>query len=217
MEDHVAELSSFLSTHTRLDVQSVALTSILGLTGTADGCKALMANDTILTRLLDLIVYSAELSRDALLVILNLSANEQAASQLNSDHLLVISRFCEMLTNPKHSANMNQIVMVLSNLTRQEKGSQILTETINDTNHSITLNKLIDLFDKTRSTSLEYLATVFSNLTQVSAARLLFLDKNQAHVSRLVPYTQHRESLIRRGGIIGCLRNLSFEVGWLAN
>jgi superfamily I DNA/RNA helicase len=212
MDGQLTELSEFLSLDQRIDVKASALDYVLGFTGNDEGCQLIMSNATFVNKLLDLTTDRESLiSRDAFLALLNLSANDESATKLNQ--LNVISQFLQMLTQPSHSSHIKQLSMLISNLTRQTIGTLILINSLTSSDHSVNLTHLIDMFDKTADNdTVDYLAPVFSNITQDSKARQMFLDQRHTHVPRLMSYVGH-QSLVRRGGTIGCLRNLTFEVG----
>ncbi|KAI1901591.1 hypothetical protein AGOR_G00035980 [Albula goreensis] len=72
------------------------------------------------------------------------------------------------------------------------------------------------------------ISTILSNLSRhektckevfrLPEARNFILDKERCVVQRLLPYTQYDDSTIRRGGVVGTLRNCCFDYahhGWL--
>ncbi|XP_015445705.1 protein HGH1 homolog [Pteropus alecto] len=58
---------------------------------------------------------------------------------------------------------------------------------------------------------LHYLGPLLSNLSQRPAARAFLLDPDRCVVQRLLPLTQYPDSTVRRGGVVGTLRNCCFE------
>ena len=212
--EHLEELLTFLRPDARTDVKIAALDFLLGLTGSEEGrMMVTQQGDAIYPLLLDLITDKVHvISRDALLALLNLSAFETAAdSQVK---LGVIPKLLELIVEPS-SQHADTACMLLSNLTRQESGAQALTEILMAEGKPDIL-QLVDIFnqrDYNKHAQFHYLATVFSNLTQISSARQMFLDRSMALVLRLLPFVQFQESLIRRGGVAALLRNLCFEVG----
>uniref|UniRef100_M3Y6R9 Protein HGH1 homolog n=1 Tax=Mustela putorius furo TaxID=9669 RepID=M3Y6R9_MUSPF len=58
---------------------------------------------------------------------------------------------------------------------------------------------------------LHYLGPVLSNLSQRPAARAFLLDRERCVVQRLLPLAQFPDSSVRRGGVVGTLRNCCFE------
>ena len=214
MADHLAELLGFLRPEARSDVKITALGNLLGLTGTVEGRKLVSQRGDVVYRLLLDLGSDAEeaVSRDALRALLNLSAYETAAESLVK--LGFVPKLLELITNPSHR-HADKSCMLLSNLTRLPSGAQSMTETLKT--GQPTLDKLIEIFNQSaynRNAQLHYLATVFSNVSQLPAARQLFLDQTKSFITRLLPFVQYQGSVVRRGGIIGLIRNLCFEVGW---
>lgn len=214
--EHLAELLGFLRPEARSDVKIAALGNLLGLTGTVDGRKLVSQQGDVVYRLL-LALGSDDveeaISRDALLALLNLSAYETAAESLVK--LGFVPKLLQLITNPSHR-HADKSCMLLSNLTRLPAGAQSMIETLKT--GEPTLDQLVEIFnqsDYNKNAQLHYLATVFSNVSQLPAARQLFLDQTKPFVIRLLSFVQYQTSVVRRGGIIGLIRNLCFEVGWL--
>ena len=213
MAGRLDELFSFLSLNTRLDLKSTALEYVLGMTGSEEGRSFVKNNQEVMRLLLELTTDEQPLiSRDAHLALLNLSAVDELAEHLID--LEVIPRFLEFLVDSKWT-HADMICMILSNLTRQGKGADAFVKAVT-TDGKPSLFQLIDVFDRTgynKDANFHYLGAVFSNVTQTPAARILLLDRSRCIVPRLLPYTQFQGSVIRRGGVVGLLRNLCFEVG----
>jgi len=58
---------------------------------------------------------------------------------------------------------------------------------------------------------LHYLAPFISNLSQLPETRALMLARDAVIITRLLAFTDYKASHIRRGGIIGALRNCCFD------
>ena len=227
MSAELQELLSFLSLNSRLDLKSTALTYILGLTGSEDGRALIKSNVAIVKLLVEMTTdVQPAIAKDSNLVLLNLSSSKDVAEIMLA--LNIIPKLLSLLVNPDY-AHSDAVCMTLSNLTQSEKGSELFVAAVMSSEHAQreelisvatpdvpTLYQLVDIFDRkgfNKNANFHYLATVFLNITQVSVARQLFLDQKKCILPRLVPYTQFYDSEIRRGGIVGLLRNLCFEVG----
>lgn len=229
MTEELHELLSFMSLNSRLDLKSTALTYILGLTGSEGGRSLIKSNPSVVKLLLELTSDAQPvIAKDANLVLLNLSSSEDVAEMMLD--LDTIPKLLLLLVDPKYP-HSDAVCMTLSNLTQSEKGSGLFA-TVMSSEHAHTtepsaaapatmsgvptLYQLVDIFDRkgfNKHANFHYLATVFLNITQVSVARQLFLDRKKCILPRLFPYTQFYDSEIRRGGVVGLLRNLCFEVG----
>lgn len=155
------------------------------------------------------------ISKDASLCLVNISANEKGATTLvNVD----VNEHCPPLQVPpenivkqclnqifnKDSKIADQCCMVLSNLTRPTHLIEKIIDVIEKSDK--TFDELIDIFTKkeyNKSAKLHYLGPVLSNLSQSSRVRKYILDKDKCVVQRLLPFTEYKESLVRRGGIVG--------------
>lgn len=99
--------------------------------------------------------------------------------------------------------------MILSNISRPESLVNnvwtICEEKIDD---------LVSAFVRTdynkKNCHLNYLGSIFSNLTQVSHCRDLFC-RTREMLSRLLPFIQYENSLVRKGSIVGVLKNICFD------
>ena len=58
---------------------------------------------------------------------------------------------------------------------------------------------------------LHYLGPFLSNLSQLASIRKSILDRDGCVVQRLLTFTEYRASKVRRGGIMGTLRNCCFD------
>lgn len=99
--------------------------------------------------------------------------------------------------------------MILSNVSRPER---LVNDVYNKCEGKIT--DLISAFDRTdfnkKKCHLNYLGSIFSNLTQVSQCRDL-LCRTPEMLSRLLPFIQYENSIVRKGGIVGVLKNICFD------
>ena len=105
---------------------------------------------------------------------------------------------------------------ILSNISRFEGCAAKLIRKIIDNKETVGFDRLIQVFcreDYNKNAKLHYLGPLLSNLTQIKEARLALLDKKHYVIQRLLPYTEYAESLVRRGGIVGALKNCCFETG----
>lgn len=77
------------------------------------------------------------------------------------------------------------------------------------------LERLVAIFTKIgfnkKQQNLNYLAAVFSNLSQTPTFRSLVAKSETRLLPRLLPFIHHETSLIRRGGIAGLLKNICFD------
>lgn len=218
MADQIQEFLSFLTQDSRVDLKSASLQYVLGLTGSVEGRELIRSNPSLLKCLFDLLMDKhLVISSDAHLCLLNLSSAEDISELILS--LDVFPKLLELVADPKWN-QADKVCMILSNLTRTEKGAEMFLKTITDSqpvsSDAPRLHQLVDIFghkDFNKAANFHYLATLFLNISQIPSARQLFLNHKLCIVPRLLPYTQFAGSPIRRGGVVGLLRNLCFEVG----
>lgn len=166
---------------------------------------------------------NSTISKDAALILVNISASEKGAEKLieltpkTSFPLLeppknILEPVLNFITDPE-SHIADPCCMILSNLTRPRVLIDKMVEKILES--SVSLDKLVFIFTKNeynkKGAKLHYLGPVFSNLSQSVAVRKYLLDKKKCVIQRLLPFTEYQDSAVRRGGIVGTLRNCCFE------
>lgn len=212
MDSPIEELHQFLAPSARLDVRSTALDYVLGLTGSTEGTVLLRKHAGILQRLVELVT-DPLLSRDAHLALLNTSADAELAGVLIK--LDVVPLVLKLVVDPGWK-EADKLCMLLSNLTRSEDGAVAVLRALTSDEVDVSLYQLVDIFGRikyNKNANFHYLATVFSNITLLSTVRKLFLDQQKCIIPRLLPFTKSEVPVVRRGGVVGLLRNLCFEVG----
>ncbi|KAF3690254.1 Protein HGH1 -like protein [Channa argus] len=209
-DTEAAELLSFLTPGTRPDVKSQATEYILGLSGHRDGCRFLRSKPDLLIALFVLTSDSSvAIVKDCYHILINLSADETLHQVLVTD-VKVLPALLKKLTDPDYLFS-DQICTILSNLSRHEKTCKTVFRVLQE---EVGLAKLVEIFcteGYNKKAKLHYLGPLLSNLTQVQEARNYILDKERCVVQRLLPFTQYQASAVRRGGVIGTLRNCCFD------
>lgn len=100
---------------------------------------------------------------------------------------------------------------MLSNISRVES---IAHDILNELNPKDIL-KMVKAFTKLdynkKKNKLDYLGPIFCNLTQTGRGReIICLDKYNL-IDKILPFASFQDSLIRRGGTIGILKNICFD------
>ncbi|XP_077582009.1 protein HGH1 homolog [Stigmatopora nigra] len=209
-ESEVTELLSFLTPTTRPDVKGHTTEYILGLSGNRDGCRFLRTKPNLIAVLLVLTAdESIAIAKDCYHIFINLSADDTLHQVLVKD-ICIIPILLKNLKDPQYRFS-DQICTILSNLTRHEKTCKMLFEFLQG---EFGLAQLVDILctrDYNPHAKLHYLAPLLSNLTQLPDARRFMMDKERCVIQRLLPFTQYEASAVRRGGVIGVLRNCCFD------
>lgn len=210
-----------------------------GLTATHDGVEIIISNNQLLKTIIGLTTDpSLVIAKDAcfgtiiicvsievicktfILVLINISADSESAceallksSPTNHEGSGVLQIILKTILD-SDAQLADPMLSILSNMSRSEtlvnKVFQAMLE-IDDT----ILERLVATFTKIdfnkHKQHLNYLAAVFSNLSQTSSFRSLVAKSNTRLLSRLLPFINHETSLIRRGGIAGLLKNICFD------
>ena len=219
----IKEMFQFLTLKSRPDLKSVALDSILGLTATADGLRALTESESEIFNMLAEIALkdpSVPLRKDAALALINLSADVDTAKKMTkpskSNQQMVLTLW-QMIENQVYPS-ADPACMTLSNLSIDKASCTQIWQYLQE--HDITVEKVLDVLcvkktmDKgeekeKKLPTLHYLGPFLSNLTQLPEVRQVLLK--DLLLERLLSFTDFKESSVRRGGIIGALRNCCFD------
>ncbi|XP_010889861.1 protein HGH1 homolog [Esox lucius] len=205
------ELMSFLNLDTRPDIKGQATEYILGLSGNRDGCRFLQTKPDLIKALVTLTTDpSIAIVKDCYHTLINLSADETMHRLLvkNPDFLPMLFK---NILDPGYMF-ADRICTILTNLSRHMKTCKEVFKAMQE--QGISLAQIVEIFcteDYNKQASLHYLGPLLSNLTQLPETRQFILDKDRCVVQRLLPYTQYEASTIRRGGVIGTLRNCCFD------
>ncbi|KAM9759868.1 protein HGH1 homolog isoform 1-T2 [Menidia menidia] len=205
-----AELLSFLTPATRPDVKAKATEYILGLSGHRDGCRLLRSKPDVVSALVALTSDpSVAIAKDCYHILINLSADE-TLHQVLVDEAKVLPVLLRNLVDPEFLFS-DQICTVLSNLSRHQKTCRLVFRVLQE---EVGLAQLVEIFCTegfNKKAKLHYLGPLLSNLSQLPEARSFLMDKDRCVIQRLLPFTQYQPSVVRRGGVIGTLRNCCFD------
>ncbi|XP_024296625.1 protein HGH1 homolog isoform X1 [Oncorhynchus tshawytscha] len=205
------ELLSFLTLNTRPDLKGQATEYILGLSGNRDGCRYLQSKPDFLKALVTLTTDpSIAIVKDCYHSLINLSADETMHQPLVKDADFLPMLFKNLL-DPEFMFS-DRICTILTNLSRHVKTCKEVFKAMQE--QEIGLTQIVEIFcteGYNKQVSLHYLGPLLSNLTQLPETRHFILDRERCVVQRLLPYIQYEASTIRRGGVIGTLRNCCFD------
>lgn len=209
-ESELSELLAFLRADTRADVKAGAAECVLGLSAHRDGCLFLGSRPELLRAVWALTSDpSVCIVKDVYFTFINLSAEEELHQVLLSE-LDVLPLLCKNLLDSAFPFS-DQICSVLSNLSRSDRSCASVYKVLQD---KVGLSKLVEIFccDKFNpNANLHFLGPLLSNLSQLEQARDQILDHSRCVIQRLLPFTQFEGSVVRRGGVIGTLRNCCFD------
>ncbi|KAK7902223.1 hypothetical protein WMY93_018992 [Mugilogobius chulae] len=191
-ESELQELLSFLKPETRPDVKAGATECVLGLSANRDGCLFLGSKPDLLRALLVLTRDpSIAIVKDVYYTFINLSADEKLHQVLVSE-LDLLPLLCTNLLDPTFPLS-DQICTILTNLSRSDQTCPEVYKVLQD---KVGLYKLVEIF----------CCETFN-----PKASLHYIGPLLCVLQRLLPFTQFEASTIRRGGVIGTLRNCCFD------
>ncbi|XP_063392051.1 protein HGH1 homolog [Cydia fagiglandana] len=215
-KDPLDELLQFLKPDSRIDLKHIALDHLVGLSGSEDGIHTLLKNEQVIASIIELTSDSVdEVAKNALLALVNITANAKGASEILKYRPSTCKNIIELLIGyvlDPNKKDADAACMILSNITRLEDELEVCLDTLIPKLNDI-LNVYVNIdFNKTGS-KLHYLGAMFSNLSCSSRIRKWLTEENP-HVPliKILPFCNYEQSNIRRGGAIGTIRNLSFDV-----
>lgn len=225
--ESLKEISQYLNHETRLDLKAIALEHVLGVTATAEGRLLLLGLPELLKQLVVLMQDSSvPVGKDAALALVNITGDEAGISAMliisqesnssntNEQNLSFnLIHVCIRAIMDKTSTLADPCCMILSNITRSSYSVESVITHIERSGY--TWDAIIAAFTakqyNTVGAKLHYLGAVFSNLSQSPRVRRYLMDRDRCVIQRLLPFTEYSDSVIRRGGVIGTLKNCTFD------
>lgn len=195
-------------------IDSSLLPYLADLSGSVDGCRLIRRSAPLLHAVIQLTEEKvAAIRRDAFLVLVNVSATDEGAvAILEADKTQLVSRSVGEILNPT-STLADPCAMILSNISRPRANVEQVIDILESLEHSI--DRLLAAFTRKqfnqKNMNLDYIGPIFSNLTQSARGRDIICDPEQNMLIRILPFTNHPDNLIRRGGATGILKNVCFD------
>jgi hypothetical protein len=209
------ELAQFLHINQRSDLKTVAVQHVLGMTGNKEGLAAISEVPSISGNILQLLNdKDPMIAQDAALALINISSDPSVAkSMLQSNQMTGLVKTLYEKIKDEECKIADAATMIFSNLTRDLVSCSSVWDSLKE--HGIHMERIVFLlcqedYNK-HGANLRYLATVLSNLSQLSPVRKNILDKEQCIIQRLLPFTEYTGNIVKKGGVIGTLRNCCFE------
>lgn len=223
--DALETISKFIQLGTRLDLKAVALETLLGISGTEEGINTLYERPDILSNLVILLDdMQPVIAKDSSFILINISADSKGPQKLLDVNLTkhsqplvkppdnIVTALLRHIFN-KDSEIADQCCMILSNISRPPFLVDKIIKFIEKSEYN--LEEIVNVFTKikynNKGANLNYLGPVLSNLTQNKEVRSYFLNKEKDIISRLLPFTEYKESAVRRGGVVGTIKNCCFD------
>ncbi|XP_018348837.1 PREDICTED: protein HGH1 homolog isoform X1 [Trachymyrmex septentrionalis] len=230
--ESLQEISKYLSPNTRFDVKICALNHVLRVTATTDGRELLLKLPEILIQLVTFVQDScAAISKCAAQILVNITGDESGtnamliisessnSTEINKSDLVTqefsqnLIKVCLRAVTDKSSVIADLCCMILSNMTRPFHLIDRMITLIEQSGYS--WDEILSVFTakqyNTKGNKLHYLGPIFSNLSRSPRIRRYFMDRNRCVIQLILPFTEYSDSLIRRGGIVGTLKNCTFD------
>ena len=210
------EMLPFLEKGAREDLKLIALRYILETTGSKEGRDFIGEGGKFLSAIYDLTLDTHDkVAKDAYFCLINLSTEDTIAWKLmNVPEKLILNILHRMLKPDCQHAD--EATSIVANVTRLPGCAKMLAQQILALDSKVTMESIINAlchvkFNK--NAKLHYIGPILANLTQVSDIRKVIMDRQRCIIQKLLPFTEFKDSLIRRGGIVGALKNCCFEYG----
>ncbi|NXY82196.1 HGH1 protein, partial [Alcedo cyanopectus] len=193
----LAELTGLLSPAAAPAARAGAAEAALALSGSAAGRQLLAGSTEALSALLQLAAGPCPVSaRAALGCLVNLSSEPAAREPL----LAKLPALLGLLPS-------GEACGVLANLCREREAARRVLRGLQEAGNG--LAPLLQPLGQPRPPP--QLGPLLCNLSQLPEGRRELLDHSRCSVQRLLPFTQYRDSVVHRRGIVGALRNCCFE------
>ncbi|XP_040383865.1 protein HGH1 homolog [Oryza brachyantha] len=217
MADELDELLGFLSSP-QPNVRGAAVDIVRGLTGDADGLRALSARaDRALPALLRLLASAggggaAEAAADSLV---NLSQDDALSARLVSLGAAVASMDVMAKRGGEQPGLARSLVMLLANLTQVESGVAALLQVGDEKMQGLYVAKLVRSFCRSSSESededtYEHVASVLVNISKVEAGRRILMEPKRGLLKQIIRQSDSVNQL-RKKGVVSTIRNCCFE------
>ncbi|XP_043509169.1 protein HGH1 homolog [Frieseomelitta varia] len=217
------------------NVQSVAKSTVLErvllpLTDMTEEREKLIKFPHLLKQLIALLQDSSTaIAKDTSLALINIIADEAGAKtflsisessskfgKYNYNLIHVSIRFIM----DKESILADPCCMILANMTRPQHLADRIMTLIRTSCY--TWDDIIKAFCSKQYNNvggkLHYLSSVFCNLSQSRRMRKYLMDRDHKMIQKFLPFIDYPDSLVRRSGIVGIIKNCCFDVenhGWL--
>ncbi|KAG2412639.1 hypothetical protein HFD88_010196 [Aspergillus terreus] len=163
------------------------------------------------------------IAKNALTMLINLSADEEVLANLAEDDAFVETLLIK-LTNVKEP-NADDVAMLLANMVKSDKMTRILNlkrripEAVSTSANAI--DQLMDCFVKgaegglNKHANYDYLSYIFADISKSEEGRAYFTTRQEydgvVPVTKLTVFTEHKSD-IRRRGVASTIKNVAFDV-----
>ncbi|KAE8377683.1 hypothetical protein BDV26DRAFT_262958 [Aspergillus bertholletiae] len=221
MPTELEELVEFLH-HGNTQIRQIACENLVGFS-TAQP-NLFKRHQLLPVRDLKLLVRDyTPIAKNALTMLINLSADQEVLSHLVDDDNFLENLFTKV-TNVKEP-NADDVSMLLANLVKSEKMKKLLSlkrrvpESVSTSPN--VMDQLMDCFVKgaegtlNKNATYDYLSYVFADMSKSKEGRAYFTSRQEydgvVPVTKLTVFTEHQSS-IRRKGVASTIKNVAFDI-----
>ena len=212
------EILQFLDTLSPADYKNKILEYILGMTGTAEGVKAISNNESLIKALKKLILYDEnEKTRlNSLKIVVNITSTNKNDNLFEKflETLFITVMFSVVIDSNSECSDL--VAMLLTNITQVKNNAEAVLNCIKKIDN-FSIKKLVDAFCienyNKKGCNLHHIGSFLANLTLCNEVRYLLLNRDDCLLKRLLPFTQYEKSLSRRLSVSRILKNCLFETG----
>jgi len=209
--DQLLEVCGYLR-DVKVEVRRFAAQTIAEYSANEDAQKLLLGSKTLIKDLCLLISDAALVAKNAYLALLHLSVVPDFSDRMLEEK--IIARLMDAIMD-KENKLVELSCMVLCNLTRRVEGCRALIQ-VGTELEGLYVHKLIQRFcmppsaasldDDEANDPYKWLASVFTNVSQMDEGRALFLNRERKSILYLLPFLSHPHPM-RTRGVVGVLRN----------
>ncbi|RAH45870.1 protein HGH1 [Aspergillus brunneoviolaceus CBS 621.78] len=221
MPTEIEELVEFLH-HGNTQIRQIACENLVGFS-TAQP-ELFKRQQLLPVRDLKLLVRDyAPIAKNALTILINLSADDEVLTDLAEDDAF-LETLLRKITNIKEP-NADDFAMLFANLSKSNKMERLLSlkrqapEGVSKSSNA--MDQLMDCFVKgaenglNKHATFDYLSYLFADLSKSEVGRAYFTSRQEyddvVPVTKLTVFTEHK-STIRRKGVASTIKNVAFDV-----
>ncbi|GLA42762.1 hypothetical protein AnigIFM63309_011491 [Aspergillus niger] len=221
MPTELEELVEFLH-HGNTPIRQIACENLVGFSVSQP--ELFKRHQLLPVRDLKLLVRDyTPIAKNAITILINLSADEEVLAALAEDDTFVETLLVK-LANVKEP-NADDVAMLFANLAKSEKMKKLFTlkrkvpEGVSSSANAI--DQLMDCFVKgaegalNKHANFDYLSYLFADLSKYEEGRAYFTTKQEyddvVPVTKLTVFTEHTSG-IRRKGVASTIKNVAFDL-----
>ncbi|PLB44669.1 DNA-binding protein HGH1 [Aspergillus steynii IBT 23096] len=221
MPTELEELVEFLH-HGNTQIRQIACENLVGFSKSEPGL--FKRHQLLPVRDLKLLVRDyTPIAKNALTILINLSADEEILANLANDDAFVDTLLVK-LTNV-NEPNADDVSMLIANLAKSSKINRLLTlkrktpESVSSS--AFAIDQLMDCFVKgaegalNKRANFDYLSYLFADLSKSEEGRAYFTSRQDydgvVPVTKLIVFTEHN-STVRRKGVASTIKNVAFDI-----